>query len=192
MADRLPAAPFLALAVLFLSFAQFPLLRYALGLDAVIVMPPSSMAMLTIGGLMCGLTAMILMARREAAKPVAGRREENPSRRAVYLHACGLLIFTGVPLANFLAGYWLWKNYRRQSQTLHQHGLAMLNFQISMYLYLLLSAFLVFIVIGLLTTPILLLFHLLATLYAMTCAWSGRPVRYPLSIEIAPFSWRQD
>ena len=184
MADRLPAWLFLSISLILLSLAQYPLLRYALGLDSIIVMPPTTMAMLAIGGLMCGLSAMILMVRRQPKITRYQHEGVTNPLIASRIHACGLLLFSGVPLANFLLSYYLWLKHRTHSAAIDRQGVEALNFQISIYLYLLLSAFMVFVVVGLVTTPLILVFYLLSVLAAVIQTARGKSFRYPANIPI--------
>lgn len=184
MANRLPAWPFLSIALILLGFAQYPLVRYGLGLDTVIVMPPSTMAMFMIGGLMCALCAMILMVRRQPAIIHDRRQKQDDFFTAGCIHASGLLIFSGIPLANFLLCYYLWIKYRTRSAVLDGAGREALNFQISIYLFLLLSTFMVFAVVGLVTTPLILLFHLLCVILAIVQSARGRSFSYPVNIPV--------
>ncbi|MEO0367588.1 MAG: hypothetical protein AAF197_02260, partial [Pseudomonadota bacterium] len=66
MKKPLPAWLFLLLALIVLASAFAPLLRVAFGLDATISQDFFTTVTLMIGGLMLGLTAMILMARSVA------------------------------------------------------------------------------------------------------------------------------
>ncbi|NND83007.1 MAG: DUF4870 domain-containing protein [Gammaproteobacteria bacterium] len=159
-------------------------MRFGLGLSPTIVLSPTSMAMWMIGGLMCGLTAMILMVRRQPMLPSAGSPAAVERSRALALHGSGLLLYSGIPLANFLLCFWLWRRFRQQSPWLNQQGIQALNFQISIYLYLLLSAFMVFAVLGVITTPLLLLLHLVCTLLACLQILRGRSFNYPANIPI--------
>ncbi|MBT8114261.1 MAG: DUF4870 domain-containing protein [Arenicella sp.] len=147
-------------------------------------MPPSTMAMLMIGGLMSGLCAMLLMVNRRPQIAHVQQQPEPDIAAAGYIHACGLLIFTAVPLANFLLCYYLWIKYRGRSAWLDRTGIEALNFQISVYLYLLLSTFMVFAVIGLLTTPLILLFHLTCVIAAIIQTVRGKQFRYPANIPV--------
>ncbi|NNC99465.1 MAG: DUF4870 domain-containing protein, partial [Gammaproteobacteria bacterium] len=97
---------------------------------------------------------------------------------------CGLLIFSGIPLLNFLACYWLWVSYRQDSETLDRVGQEVLNFQISVYLYLLLSLFMVIAGIGIITTPLLLIYHLMMTLLALVYVARAKDFHYPANIPI--------
>lgn len=193
MAKNLPAWLFMAISLTTLSLALQPILRFALGLDPDISMPFTTVVVLMIAGLMSGLTAMILLTRRAPRLTPPDTSEvhcETPfqnaaeQRSAVLMHASGLLLFTAIPLANFLVGYWLWTRFRHRSPVLNQVGQDVLNFQMSVYLYVLLSLFLVFALLGILTTPLIFFCHALISLVAIIRTALGKPFIYPLNIPI--------
>jgi len=132
---------------------------------------------------MCGLTAMLLMVRKQAdIKNYLGN--EIDTSGAAKIHASGLLIFTGIPLANFLVCYYLWLSNRHKSEYLDYQGREAICFQITIYLYMLMCLFMAYIVIGAVVIPLLLLFHLLATLTAIVQTLNGKEFRYPANINI--------
>ncbi len=188
MVARLPAWAFLSLALALMGFAQLPLLRFALGIDEQISLSSFTVAMFMIGGLMSALCAMLLLARREAAREIADRTHTLNLKQercvATAMQASGLLLFSGLPLLHFLLIYFLWAKYRSQSNTVDEAGRQAINFQISVHLYLLISIFFVFILVGYLTTLLLLVFYFACVLSACWLAWSKRPVRYPTNIQI--------
>lgn len=193
MVKNLPAWFFLAIALVLNGIALLPLLRVVVGVDSEISLPFSTTVMFFIGGLMSGLTAMILLVRRMPklhAPAVAAMEPNNATprlesrRQTIAMHASGLLLYSGIPLLNFLVAYWLWGKVRHQSPALDALGQDVLNFQIAVYLYLLLSLFMVFALIGIVTTPLVLALHLLATLTAILFAFLGRSFSYPANIPI--------
>jgi uncharacterized Tic20 family protein len=139
-----------------------------------------------IGGLMCGLTAMLLMVRKQPTirSYLNSDSVEHDISTAAKIHASGLLIFTGIPLLNFLVCYLLWVNNRGKSKYLDYQGREAICFQISIYLYLLMCLFMAYIIIGAFVVPLILLFHLLATLSAVYTTLSDKLFRYPANIEI--------
>ena len=183
MAARLPAWIFLLIALILMSIAQLPLMRVAVGIDPQISMPLSSMAMFMIGALMSGLSAMILLAGRQPK--LTDYTNENADKRIVVaLHASGLLLFTGIPFANFLVAYYLWNRFRHQSKDVDLAGIAVINFQITVFLYLLLSLFMIIAVLGLFTTPLLLIFYAVCVIIATLQAMRGKSFHYPTNISI--------
>ncbi|MBX2848724.1 MAG: DUF4870 domain-containing protein [Acidiferrobacterales bacterium] len=159
-------------------------MRFSLGIDPTIGIQPLSVVMLLIGGLMSGLCGMILLVRRQPKIAHYSQQSEQNKLQLAKLQASGLLLFTGIPLANFFVAYWLWVRNRNSSEALDRQGIEVLNFQITIYLFLLLALFLTLVIIGLFIIPLLLLIHLLLTLFAIYCAAAGKPFCYPANIPI--------
>ena len=183
MANRLPSWVFISLAMVLMGLALFPILRFIIGVDSAPGVQFFTFVMLLIAGLMCGLTGMLLLVRRQP-ELVNYQNNEPDHKAGAKLHACGLLMFTGVPLLNFLACYYFWVKDRHQSQYLDYQGREAICFQITLYLYLLLSLFMVIAVIGVFSTPLLLGLHFLATLTAIVMTAKGQTFRYPANINI--------
>lgn len=175
----------MSIALLAMGWGLIPIVRVSLGLDDKLTGSYIWSVSFLIGGLMCGLTAMLLMVRRQP-ESIAYKGTSQNAVSAASLHATGLLIFTGIPLANFLACYVLWTKTRSESEYLDYQGREAICFQISIYLYLMMCLFLAYIIIGALAVPLVLLLHLLATLTAIIVTLSGRPFRYPANINIIP------
>lgn len=183
MVNRLPHWLFLGLAMLLMGFALFPVVRAIIGIDDQIEIQFLTMVYFLIGGLMCGLTAMILMVRKQATIS-KHQNEEVDKLTAAKLHATGLLIFTAIPLANFLSCYFLWLKVRHRSAWLDYQGREAVCFQISLYLYLLMALLMVLAIVGIFAIPLLLLFHLIVTLIAIYMAATGKSFSYPANISI--------
>ena len=183
MVNRLQSWVFIGLAMLLMGFALFPILRVLVGVDDEFGMQFWTVLMLLIAGLMCALTGMLLLARRQP-KISQYKGIEEDHVMAAKMHACGLLLFTGIPLLHFLLCYFLWVNNRQRSAYLDYQGREAICFQISISLYILLSLFMVFALIGLFTTPMLIVFHLVSTLIAVIMASQGKAFRYPANITI--------
>ena len=191
MVNRLSAGAFLGLSLFFLSLALIPVARVVVKIDESIGIQFWTMIMLLIGGLMAGLTAMILLMRRQAHSTSSVELSLNTksleyenAKQVRSLYACGLLLYTGVPLLNFLVAYWIWKKHRNEMPDVDRVGREVLDFQITIYLYLLLSLFLVFAVIGLFTTPIILLFHFAATIFVFFANYNRQKFHYLANIPI--------
>ena len=188
MVSRLPIWIFLCLAMFMMGFALFLVLRALIGIDEQIEIQFLTAGSLLVAGLICGLTAMLLMVKRQPflhtynTSQIQDKRLQNSS--AAKLHATGLLLFTGIPLANFLACFYLWVNCRNRSSYLDYQGREAICFQITTYLYLLISLLMAYVIIGAFAIPILLLFHAIATLFAIAYAVQGKVFRYPANITI--------
>ena len=183
MVNRLPSWVFLVLSMLLIGLAMLPLLRAAFGIDAQIEMQFLTVITLLIAGLMCGLTAMLLLVRRQPVLKTFLSDHEEPDRAAA-IHASGLLLLTGIPLLNFLVCYFLWVRNRSRSRYLDVHGREAICFQITIYLYLMMCLFMAYIIVGAFAIPLVLLFHAVATIMAVAFTLNGKPFRYPANISI--------
>ena len=178
----------MAIALFTMGWGLVPLVRVIIGLDDKLGGSYIWSVSFLIGGLMCGLTAMLLLVRRQP--PISTylnpslEGQEQEVNTAALIHASGLLIFTGIPLANFLACYFLWVKTRARSQYLDYQGREAICFQISLYLYIMMALFLAYIIVGVLALSLILLFHLIATLMAITLTLAGKGFRYPANINI--------
>jgi hypothetical protein len=185
MTKRLRAWLFIAISAVVMSVALAPILRALIGIDDQIQMNYFTVVTLLIGGLMCGLTGMILLIRKPVELGFKDSDIDNSERRiAAALHLTGLLIFTGVPLLNFFACYWLWVQTRDRSSYLDYHGREAINLQIAVYLYLLVSLFMAYIFVGVFMVILVLLFALSVSIFAALQAVRGQYFRYPASIAI--------
>jgi uncharacterized Tic20 family protein len=183
MANRLQSWIFMAIALVTMGWGLIPIVRVAFGLDEKLSGSYIWSVSFLIGGLMCGLTAMLLMVRKQPEIMTYATQSEDKTE-AAKLHACGLLIFTGIPLANFLACYFLWVKNRGSSAYLDYQGREAICFQISIYLYLMMCLFLAFIIVGALAVPLVLAFHLIVTLSAIITTLHGKRFSYPANISI--------
>ena len=100
----------------------------------------------------------------------------------VLCHILGLALFTGIPFANVIAPLilWLWK--REHNPSVDEHGKESLNFQISMSIYAIAAGILMFVFIGFILLPIVLLTNLCLTIIAALEASKGAFYRYPFTI----------
>ena len=194
MVNRLQSWVFMLIALVVMGWGMVPIVRVAFGLDEQFGGSFIWSLSFLIGGLMCGLTAMLLLVRRQpklnnylsdidqGSNNVGSTPKDQLT--AAKIHACGLLIFTGIPLANFLACYFIWVKNRSKSAYLDYQGREAICFQISIYLYLLMCLFMAFIIVGALAIPLMLIFHLIATLLAIIATIKGKKFLYPANINI--------
>ena len=183
MVNRLQSSTFILISLLLMGWGLTPIVRVAFGLDSQLTGSFIWSISFLIGGLMCGLTAMLLMVRRQ---PLITHypSDDRDHSTAVAMHAAGLLILTGIPLANFLMVYYLWTKNRFKSEYLDYVGREIICFQISVYLYLLMALFLAFIIVGALAIPVIVVLHTVATLFAIVAAMNGKVFHYPGNISI--------
>ena len=185
MTKRLRAWLFIAISVVVMSFALAPMMRALLGIDDQIQTNFLMVVTYLIGGLMCGLTGMILLIRKPLELSYQESQIDGTQKRtAAALHLSGLLIFTCIPLLNFFVCYWYWLKTRDMSSYLDYHGREALNFQVAIYLYLLVSLFLAYIIVGVFMVMLILTFAMVVSVYAAIQAARGEWFSYPASMAI--------
>ena len=97
---------------------------------------------------------------------------------------CHLSAFAGylVPMGNIAGPLLVWLLKREESPFIDFHGKESVNFQISVFIYFIVSLLLMFVLIGFLLLPILVVFELVVVILAAVRANDGQEYRYPLSI----------
>lgn len=111
--------------------------------------------------------------------PVPASREER-----TWAMVCHLITLTGffIPLGNIIGPLVIWLIKKEQYPLVDDQGREALNFQISILIYLIASLILLFVLIGIVLLPIVLIFDLVMTIVAMIKANDGVAYRYPLTI----------
>jgi uncharacterized protein len=101
---------------------------------------------------------------------------------AMICHLSALASFTCIPFAGLIAPLVIWLLKREQHPFLDQQGREAVNFQISMAIYGIVSAILIFVVIGFLMLLALIIMDLVLVITAAIRANDGINYRYPLTI----------
>jgi len=112
---------------------------------------------------------------------VTTRAKSDETMWAMFCHLGGLFGFI-FPFANILAPLIIWMMYRDQFPLVDDQGKEAVNFQISMSIYLIASAILVLLIIGLFLLIALLVFALVVIVSAAIQTSKGEKYRYPLTI----------
>ena len=99
---------------------------------------------------------------------------------------CHLASFSGffIPLGNILGPLVLWLFKRYDSPYIDHHGKEALNFQISLTVYLIISAILILVFVGLLLIVVVGLAGIVFTIIAAVRANEGVEYRYPLTVRL--------
>ncbi len=100
----------------------------------------------------------------------------------VLCHVLGLALFVGIPFGNVIGPLIIWVLKKDQSPAVDAHGKESLNFQISMTIYLIVAGLSVFIAIGVVLVPAVLLADLILVIVATVKAGNGEFYTYPLTI----------
>ena len=173
----------LGIGLILVSVAMVQTLRFFLFRH-----PASSLTaiILICAGLMVALGGMIILLRldRHVVLQPPDNREKDSRFKLLWCHLSALTVWVGLPLGNLIFPYLIWAFGRHESPKLNQEGLECLNFQLSLTLYILLSAFMFYLYIGFLMLAGLFLLHLIFALYAAYKSLQGKAFKYPLTIQI--------
>jgi uncharacterized Tic20 family protein len=102
--------------------------------------------------------------------------------KATLCHLLALAGFAGIPFGNVLGPLIFWLCLRDKHAEVNEHGKESLNFQLSMTLYALIAGLSIFVLIGIVLLPIVLLLDLILLIIASVKASKGEFYRYPLTI----------
>ena len=101
---------------------------------------------------------------------------------AMWAHVSGLASFIGIP--SFVGPLIIYLIKKDESEYIAMEAREALNFQISMTIYVVISAVLCLVCIGYLLVPVVFLVWLVFTIIASIKASEGIPYRYPLTIRM--------
>jgi hypothetical protein len=102
---------------------------------------------------------------------------------AMYCHLSGLAGVL-IPLGNIVAPLIIWVLKRDEMPFLNDQGKEALNFQISVTIYLFVSAILILVIVGIFLLIAIGLFSTIFTIIAAVKAADGVKYRYPLTIRL--------
>ena len=97
-------------------------------------------------------------------------------------HLLPLAGFAGIPFGNVLGPLILWLVKKDEYPAVNEHGKESLNFQISMTLYAIIAGLSIFLLIGIVLFPLVLLLDFILLIVAAVKASKGELYRYPLTI----------
>ncbi|MEJ6580668.1 MAG: DUF4870 domain-containing protein [Akkermansiaceae bacterium] len=92
----------------------------------------------------------------------------------------------GIPFANIIAPFVMWLIKKDEMPFAADQAKEALNFQLSMTIYFLVAFLTVFILIGFVLVPAVVLFDFILIIIATTRANDGILFRYPLTIRFVP------
>ncbi len=97
---------------------------------------------------------------------------------------CHLGVFAGniIPFGHIIAPLVIWLIKKDESPFVDDQGKESLNFQISMTIYFIIALLLMFVFIGFILLPALVIFDLVIVIVAAVKVNEGVKYRYPLSI----------
>ena len=113
--------------------------------------------------------------------------ENQPSKdERTWAMLCHFSAFTGLifPFGNFLAPLIIWLIKKEELPLVEDQGREVLNFQISMTIYFLISGILCIILIGIPIVIGLVIFCFIITIIAAISANDGKSYRYPMNLRL--------
>jgi len=102
----------------------------------------------------------------------------------MFCHLAGLLAFIGIPFGNLLGPLVIWLVLKNDYPIVDEQGKESLNFQISVTLYCLVSAILVFILIGFGLLVVIAIADIILVIMATVKVSQGESFRYPLTLRL--------
>ena len=103
---------------------------------------------------------------------------------AMLCHFSALLIFVGIPFSNILAPLIIWLIKKEEMSFVEDQAKEVLNFQISMTIYLIGSIILIIVLIGIPILIGLVIFNIIITIIAAISANDGKSYRYPINLRL--------
>lgn len=97
-------------------------------------------------------------------------------------HLLALAGFVGIPFGNVVGPLILWVIKKDEMPSVDAHGKESVNFQISMTIYTIAAGLSVFVFVGFVLLPAVLIVNLVLVIIAAVKAGQGEAYRYPLSI----------
>lgn len=97
-------------------------------------------------------------------------------------HLLGLVGFLGIPFGSVIAPLVLWLVKKNEDAFLDATGKEVMNFQISMVIYTIIATLSIFLFVGIILLPLVLILALVYTIIGAINASNGVVYRYPLTI----------
>ena len=119
---------------------------------------------------------------QQPGPPPAAVPADNTRMFVLFCHLSAFSVFLGIPLGNIFGPLIFWLIKKDESPEVDAHGKESLNFEISITIYLIISALLSFVLIGI---PFLIggfVFWFVVVIVASVRANEGGFYRYPLTI----------
>lgn len=108
--------------------------------------------------------------------------QEEANRWAMFCHLGGLAWYIGVPLGGVVIPLVIWLLKRNEHPFIDDQGKEAVNFQINMMIYGIICTLLLFVLIGWLLFPLLVIYAIVCTIIAMVRSSKGEAYRYPFTI----------
>ncbi len=102
---------------------------------------------------------------------------------AILCHLSGFLGYA-IPLSNIVVPLVIWLVKKQDSKHMNEVGKEVVNFQISMVIWSIISAILMFVLIGFVLLFVLFIVHIISMIKAAMAADKGQTYRYPLTLHL--------
>ena len=101
---------------------------------------------------------------------------------AMVAHLAGLAMFTSIPAGNIVAPLIIWLVKKDEDPFIDEQGKEAVNFQITVFIALIIAFVSAFILIGFLLVPAIVIADIVLIIQAALKAKEGEPYRYPWTI----------
>ena len=115
----------------------------------------------------------------QAEEKVRGEQVEISTEARNMAMLCHLLGIVG-----FFAPLVIWLNEKDKHKFVNEHGLAAMNYQISIIIYYIASWMLCLIIVGFFMIAALVIMHIIFVIMGAVKASQGKPWRYPIAIQL--------
>jgi hypothetical protein len=139
-----------------------------------------------LGFIIAPIIGLVVLVRRQKHKRLqtnASLSEDEENNWAMWAHISTFSSML-VPLGNFIGPIVVWQLKKNESEFVVDQAKEALNFQISLFIYLLISFVLIFVVIGIFLIIGLALFGLIIVIVAGVKANEGEYFRYPMCLRL--------
>lgn len=116
------------------------------------------------------------------ATPSGEPPDRDARNFAMLCHLASFVGFVGIPFGNIIGPLVVWLVKRDESPFIDYHGKQSLNFQISLTIYLIISAVLILVLVGLLLIIGLFFLGVITVIVGAVRAANGEEFSYPLTI----------
>ncbi len=110
---------------------------------------------------------------------------ESERSRSMAIHLCGLLAFVIAPVA-IVIPLVLWLTKKDESAYINDHGREAMNYNLSIWLYAVISTILMLVCVGYFLLAGLVVFDIVIMIVAAVQANGGHYFRYPITIRFVP------
>jgi uncharacterized Tic20 family protein len=138
-----------------------------------------------LAGPIMGLVVLVKRQKQRRAQAKAALSKDEENNWAMWAHIstfCSMI----VPLGNFIGPFVVWQLKKNESEFVADQAKEALNFQISLFIYMLISAVLMLIIIGIFMLIGFAIFGLIIVIVAGVKANQGEFYRYPMCLRLIP------